>query len=272
MKSALQLDAAGATDVGQERDHNEDSLAVDSRSRLYAIADGMGGHMSGEVASQAALDELLIRIKRHAESTQGPSEQDDYYNIVLDAVIACNELILEKNRDNGSNLGEGMGTTLVGAYFLHDKKQVVVLNVGDSRLYRFRAGGLEQLTRDHTMYQEWHDAGQKGTAPSRNILVNAIGLLENILPDITLESVFEGDIFLICSDGLSNLIDAESLLSILNRNLQLPSDTLCKELISIANANGGHDNISVVIIKVNNSSSVEHRVDDLDKTVQRNSV
>ena len=272
MKSALQLDAAGATDVGQERDHNEDSIVVDSQSHFYAIADGMGGHMSGEVASQATLDELASLIKNHAQSTQGPSKQDDYYNIVLSSVMACSELILEKNRNNGSNLGEGMGTTLVGAYFMQCKSHMIVFNVGDSRLYRLRAGVLEQLTRDQTMYQDWHDRGQKGTAPSKNILLKAIGLTENNVPDITLEAVFERDIFLICSDGLSNMIDDESLQCFLNENLQSSANTLCKDLISIANINGGHDNISVVAIKVNSSTTLDNPVGDLDKTIQRQSV
>ena len=272
MKSMLELDAAGNTDVGQKRDHNEDSLTIDSESRLFAIADGMGGHMSGEVASRATLDELHSRIKRHAESVRGPGKQEDYYEVVLEAVDACNELILQKNRNNGRNQGEGMGTTLVGVYFLQDKRQAVIFNVGDSRLYRLRAGNLKQLTRDHTMYQEWHEAGQKGTAPSKNILINAIGLLENIFPDITLENVFEGDIYLICSDGLSNLIDTESLQQCLTQSLQDSPDTVCKELISIANVNGGHDNISAIIVKVNGTPPTENKAEDLDATVQRRSL
>jgi protein phosphatase len=104
------------------------------------------------------------------------------------------------------------------------------------------------------MYQEWHDTGRTGAAPNKNILTRAIGLLENILPDITLESIFEGDMFLICSDGLSNLIDTESLEVFLNENIQFSLNYMCKELISIANINGGHDNISVVLVKVNGSS------------------
>ena len=126
------------------------------------------------------------------------------------------------------------------------------------------------------MYQEWCEAGQKGTAPSKNILINAIGLLENISPDITLESVSGGDVFLICSDGLSNLIDTENLQECLSRSLQSTPDTVCKELISMANVNGGHDNISVVIINVIGASStedkVENKAEDLEKTVQRKSV
>ncbi|ASJ74277.1 PP2C family protein-serine/threonine phosphatase [Granulosicoccus antarcticus] len=272
MKLALKLDAAGVTDVGQARKHNEDSLTVDSEANLYAIADGMGGHMSGEVASQSTLDELMSRIKIHAENIREPVRQEDYYNIVLDAVNACNELILAKNRNNGSNLGQGMGTTLVGAYFLQNKKQVVIFNVGDSRLYRLRGGDLQQLTRDHTMYQEWYDAGQKGTAPSKNILIKAIGLLENIFPDITLENVSEGDVFLLCSDGLSNLIDAKLLQKVLVQKIRHSPDMACNELISIANANGGNDNISVVIVKVDGTSATFNKTEDLDKTVQRRSV
>lgn len=263
---------AGLTDVGQARDHNEDAICVDSGSELYAIADGMGGHMHGEVASQATLEELIKKIKGHATNSSGPIKQDEYYDIVMETVVACNELILEKNRSNGSALGEGMGTTLVGAYFLRDKKKVVVFNVGDSRLYRLRGGELQQLTRDHTMYQEWVEAGQKGTAPSRNILIKAIGLLDDIVPDITLETVSEGDLFLICSDGLSNMIEPEVMQSILNQNLQQSPEALCQELVSVANANGGQDNISAVVIRVVSSSSANHQAEDLDQTIQHTSV
>lgn len=272
MKSTLQLDAAGVTDVGQKRDHNEDSLTIDSESRFFAIADGMGGHMSGEVASQATLEALHSRIKDHADSVQGPGRQEDYYDVVLEAVDACNKLILEKNRDNGRNPGEGMGTTLVGVYFLRDRRQAVIFNVGDSRLYRLRSGDLTQLTRDHTMYQEWSDAGQKGTAPSKNILINAIGLLQDIYPDITLEGVSEGDVFLICSDGLSNLIETESLQEFLNQNSRHSPESVCRELIAIANGNGGHDNISAIIIKVKGTPPAVNQQDDVDKTIQRKSV
>lgn len=272
MKIPLQLDAAGVTDVGQSRNHNEDSLIVYSEADLYAIADGMGGHMSGEIASQSTLDELVSRIRFHVENMNGPARQEDYYDVVLGAVIACNELVLEKNRSNGCSLGQGMGTTLVGAYFLKNRKQVVFFNVGDSRLYRLRAGCLEQLTRDHTMYQNWVDSGQKGTAPSKNILISAIGLLEKIQPDIALENVLEGDTFLLCSDGLSNMISSESLQAVLIRNIGCSPEQVCKELISLANTNGGDDNISVVMIKVSGESGCATALEDLEKTVQRRSV
>ncbi len=270
MNKALSLDAAGISDVGRVRDHNEDSLTVGSQIRLYAIADGMGGHLSGDVASQTTLEELELQIESRTENIPAPGEQEDYYNIVVDAITACNERILQKNQDNGSSLGSGMGTTLVGVYFLQDNTQAIIFNVGDSRLYRFRTGILKQLTRDHSMYQDWHDAGGQGTAPSRNILSKAIGLIEGTVADLTYESIIEDDVFLICSDGLSNLIDTDTMQRFLSSNQRLTPHIMCQDLIVMANENGGHDNVSVVIIRVNGSLSLERGVEEL--TVQRMSV
>ena len=268
MKTAFHLDAAGITDVGRVREHNEDALTVDSQVRLYAIADGMGGHESGAIASQTTLDELQLQIERRTTSMQAPDKQEDYYNTVLDSITACNEKILNKNHENGLSLGAGMGTTLVGAYFLQGNAHAVIFNVGDSRMYRLRAGILEQLTRDHSMYQVWQDAGRQGQAPSRNILSKAIGLMQNTLPDLTLESISEKDVYLICSDGLCNLIDTETMQSSLNNNQHLSARAICQDLVAIANENGGHDNISVLIIKIYGSSPAELKTEEV--TVQRN--
>ena len=267
MSAALHLDAMGISDVGRVREHNEDSITVDSEIRLYAIADGMGGHMSGDVASQTTLEELQLRIAQYVDSTHLPSRQEDCYNLIFDAITACNNRILKKNQDNGSSLGAGMGTTLAGVYFLADITRVVVFNVGDSRVYRLRAGVLDQITRDHSMYQDWYDSGQKGKPPARNVLSKAIGLMEKPLPDLTLEGVLDKDVFLICSDGLSNLIDSQAIENYLNKNQHLSTDVLCQELIATANENGGHDNVSVVIIRANGHLPYAHDVEEV--TVQR---
>ncbi len=274
MASALYLEAAGATDVGRVREHNEDSLSVDSQTGLYAIADGMGGHTSGDVASQTTLTELQLQIERRTKSLSTSNNQDGYYNIVLDAIAACNETILNKNSENGLRPGTGMGTTLVGAYFLQDNTTAVIFNVGDSRLYRLRSGVLEQLTRDHSMYQDWHDAGEEGEAPPKNILSRAIGLMQNTLPDLTIESISERDVYLMCSDGLSNLIDTETLQAFLNYNQHLSAQVICQDLVDIANENGGHDNISVLIIKTKGSSSSEIVTEEvtLQRSVDQNNV
>ncbi len=272
MSKPVFLEAAGVSDVGQDRDHNEDSLTSHTSFGLYAIADGMGGHLSGEVASQSTIDELLKQISNHRRS-RGQSDQPDYYDTVVNAVTACNELVLKKNRDNGSKLGEGMGTTLVGAYFIENKAEAVIFNVGDSRLYRYRDDAFTQITRDHTMYQEWFEAGQKGTPPSKNILVKAIGLLEDVLPDVQLEKILPGDVYMICSDGLSNLVDDDTVHQFIKLNPDLSPEAICTELIKMANDNGGDDNISVIIIKANAKETAAKTKDaNSSKTVQRKSI
>ena len=271
MKAEVSLDATGITDVGRVRKHNEDSITVDSQIRLYAIADGMGGHMSGDVASQTTLEELHFQINKSMDDSQLATTQEDCYNMIFDAINACNDRILKKNQDNSSTLGTGMGTTLAGIYFLADNANVIVFNVGDSRVYRLRDERFIQMTRDHSMYQDWYDSGQIGEAPARNILSKAIGLMENTLPDLTLEAVRENDVFLICSDGLSNLIDTETIQHYLISHQHVSTHTMCEELIATANENGGNDNISVVIIRtvgrVSNDNDNDNDNDDV--TVQR---
>jgi len=267
MEYSLQLDAMGLTDVGRVREHNEDSITVDTKNNLFAIADGMGGHMSGDVASQTTLEELQRQIKLQLNNGCDLSNQEHCYNMIVDSVTECNARILKKNHENGSGLGTGMGTTLTGVYFLADISSVIVFNVGDSRVYRLRKRAFEQLTRDHSMYQEWCDSGQHGQAPSRNILSKAIGLMETALPDVTLKGVQPKDVYLICSDGLSNLIDDESIQDYLIGSEHLSSHSKCEALVNIANDNGGYDNISVVIVKVNDHPSSVSNAEDI--TVQR---
>jgi len=250
MTDKIHFESAGVSDVGRQRQHNEDSLASSDELGLYAIADGMGGHTQGDVASRITIETLLREVTAHLETGSKRQQQEACYETIDKAIATCNELILKKNSENNYQPGEGMGTTLVGAYFLKNSWQAVMFNVGDSRIYRLRSGDLTQLTRDHTMYQAWMDAGGKGLAPSKSILVNAVGLVENVLPDIKLESVNKGDVYMICSDGLSTLVDDEALRKSLRENGKLPVEAMCNQLVALANQNGGSDNITVIIIRV----------------------
>ncbi|MFK8082268.1 MAG: PP2C family serine/threonine-protein phosphatase [Granulosicoccus sp.] len=274
MKQKLVVVSAGVSDVGRQRQHNEDSLTSSDELGLYAIADGMGGHAQGDVASQVAIDTLLHEVENHLRSGNEVELQEACYETIDRAIASCNENILERNRQNKYQVGEGMGTTLVGTYFLKNRMKALTFNVGDSRIYRLRRGNLKQLTRDHTMYQAWIEAGGKGSAPSKSILVNAVGLVEDLLPDIKLESVVAGDLYLICSDGLSSLVDDHILKESLCANCRLPPDVICQQLIELANQNGGSDNITVIIVRIDVEVPVESDVlpEDQVTRIQNESV
>ncbi|MFK7858362.1 MAG: PP2C family serine/threonine-protein phosphatase [Granulosicoccus sp.] len=257
MKKPIFFETAGVSDIGKQRQLNEDSLTSNDELGLYAIADGMGGHMHGDVASQVTIDTLTREISRLYNATRELEKQEDCYETVENAITTCNDLVLQKNLEIHANLGEGMGSTLVGAYFLKNSMKAITFNVGDSRIYRLRDGDLTQLTRDHTLYQEWVDAGGHGMAPSKSILINAVGLVEDLSADIKLENVTSGDMYLLCSDGLSTLVDDKTLQKSLSDNCKLPVATVCKQLVDLANINGGTDNISVIIIRVNGNAITE---------------
>ncbi|MFK7996831.1 MAG: PP2C family serine/threonine-protein phosphatase [Granulosicoccus sp.] len=270
MKKKMHIESAGVSDVGRQRQLNEDAFTSGDELELYAIADGMGGHMQGEVASQTAIAKLSKELNSHFKHGADTEKQEVCYNVIVDTIAECNNLILEKNQQNGSRLGEGMGTTLVGVYFLNNSTQAITFNVGDSRIYRYRDRDLVQITRDQTMYQEWVEGGELGLPPAQNILVNAVGLVEELQADIRLENVNDGDMYLICSDGLSGLVDNEVLDDILSKTNELSVTSICKQLVDLANKNGGTDNITVILARVKLQPSEESTpVVDTQKTVKR---
>lgn len=270
MKEKMYFESAGVSDIGRQRQYNEDALTASDELGLYAIADGMGGHMHGDVASRVTIETLLDEVTKHLGSNKEHEKQEACYETIANAIEACNRIILQKNSENDSKIGEGMGTTLVGAYFLRHSKQAIIFNVGDSRIYRLRSGDLSQITRDHTMYQEWVDAGEQGIAPSKNILVNAVGAVEELSADIKLEQVISGDMYVVCSDGLSGLVDDKILREFIHENDTLPVQAMCDQLIDLANKHGGSDNITVIIIRVDLQPPAEPGVSlDAQATMKR---
>ena len=246
----LKYQVTAISDVGLSRSLNEDSLLVDGELGLFAIADGMGGHSYGDVASNTVVTHLKEKLLAHVDNRKNTPNQSDHYNDLEEAIDSCNKLILSMNAKEGMPVGSGMGTTLVGLYLLENRNEAVLFNVGDSRVYRLRGTKFAQLTKDHTMYQNWFDSGQKGEAPAKNILINAIGLLDDIKSDLTLEKILPGDVFLICSDGLTtNLADSDLLVSIEKLNEATDAE-ICIELVAKANDAGGEDNTTIIIVSV----------------------
>lgn len=246
------LDVAGVTDVGLKRRHNEDSFLAAPDLGLVLVADGMGGHDKGEVASRLAVETMTAHVLRYStdldtNSRDGLRRQLDF---LRDAVTAANRRVFDENAAQGYPEGAGMGTTIVGLYLLHPADHVGVFHVGDSRLYRFRDESLEQLTRDHTLYQEWLDSGQMGNAPRRNIILRALGPWPQVDAEVSLQRVMSGDLFLACSDGLTGMVEAETIAEVLRDaagggDLAQAGD----HLIELAKLAGGDDNITVVLVR-----------------------
>lgn len=236
----LTVRAGGATDVGLVRANNQDSFLV--TEALFAVADGMGGHAGGEIASQVALTTLEHEFTER--STDG----------LVDAVEAANEAVLERSLDDPDL--SGMGTTLCAAAVVTDddgEEHLGLVNVGDSRIYWFHGQELEQLSHDHKLVQEMVDAGEisadeAAEHPQRNILTRALGLASNLPVDRWVVSPLAGDRFLLCSDGLYEEVGDGAIAAALRR-LEDPTEA-AEELVRLANTEGGSDNITVVIVDV----------------------
>lgn len=248
------LEIVRLTDVGQKRDHNEDAVASDIEIGLVVLADGMGGYKAGEVASEIAVLTIIAELKEMMQDfppgrMDGNNGMQAEARLVRQAVAKANEAIYNVSRSQPQCAG--MGTTLVTALFTNDR--VVVGHIGDSRMYRLRDGVLAQITEDHSLLQEQIRSGlitpeQARESHHKNLVTRALG----IDPEVELElhefAVQPGDLYLLCSDGLSDLVDDEEIqlvLSSLGANLELAAE----QLVQMANDNGGKDNISVILVR-----------------------
>jgi len=240
---------AGLTDVGQVRQINEDAILVDKTIQLYAVADGMGGHGSGDVASQLALKTLQSSITADSVANALASDSitdEQALSLVFQSIADVNLRIYEENVKRGQTDGTGMGTTLVGLCLYGNGSRAIAFNVGDSRLYEYRNQQLAQLTRDHTMYRDWEETGRIGPAPPRNIIMRAIGLFAEVDIDLDVLAISADAGYLLCSDGLSGMVTDEEIASVLVESGG--ADAIVETLIKRANEQGGVDNISVVAL------------------------
>lgn len=249
------LEVAVSTDPGIIRSHNEDSVFADARLGLAILADGMGGYNAGEVASGMATTRLAADLERVITSitlSEGGQEGDTatIERHLLNEVSAANFAVFHAAAS--SSRYAGMGTTLVLAWFHNNR--MTVAHVGDSRLYRLRGEELAQLTRDHSLLQEQLDSGmitpeEARYSGNRNLVTRALGVDPVVDVEIGGFDVMRGDIVLLCSDGLNDMVEDEDIalaLRTLGGNLQLAAD----HLVQLANDNGGRDNVSVILIKV----------------------
>lgn len=237
------------TDPGRARDNNEDSVVFDEGTCTAVLADGMGGYNAGEIASGMATAFIKSELSRWlSEAGPGASIRE-----VRRAMEICvdNANLSIFNSANSNASYSGMGTTLVMAVLRGDR--LLVGHIGDSRCYRLRAGVLDQITKDHSLLQEQIDAGlispeQAANSSIKNLVTRALGVDESVLLEINEHVVESGDIYLMCSDGLSDMVDDTGIAKIIASDLDLEQKTA--QLIDAANANGGRDNISVLLVEI----------------------
>jgi len=248
--------AAGLTDVGLQRDHNEDSFAILQDHELYIVADGMGGHRAGDVASKLATEAIVDFFRATAaEDFTWPfhfdSRMSEEENRLLTGIKIANRQIVE--RSSRSRECHGMGTTVVGALFSGKKGKMYIGHVGDSRAYRVRGGEIQQMTRDHSLVNDYLLAmpelteEQKSELP-KNVITRALGMQEHVSVDLQGDDVSVGDCYILCSDGLSGMIEDAEMLEIVSRAPSI--EEACRKLIAVANEHGGEDNITAVLVKI----------------------
>ncbi|HEU4403197.1 MAG TPA: Stp1/IreP family PP2C-type Ser/Thr phosphatase [Candidatus Polarisedimenticolia bacterium] len=260
-KGALRLHGAGLSDVGRKRASNEDSFILAPEHSLFIVADGMGGHAAGEVASRLAVES----IERHISGTdprkeptipasfRSPREEEAALTVparrVLNAVRLANQEIVRSVRKNRDQ--RGMGTTVVLAY-VHGSRAVIG-SVGDSRAYLVRGGAIRQLTSDHTFVNEQVRAGTLSPSearrhPARNILTRAVGSQEEVEVDLVEQDLKIGDCLLLCSDGLTTMAEDDDILAAMRPHADDP-EAACRALVDLANQRGGDDNVTVLVVR-----------------------
>ncbi len=244
--AGLRLLMAALTHQGRVRAKNEDSLYAEVRERIALVCDGMGGHAGGQVASDLAT-RIVSGQLRHLRPSDWQQE-DKVVEAMKQAVFAANDHILAKSRAEPAL--HDMGTTLVACAFMDDR--VVTANVGDSRIYRVAEGKIEQVSEDHSLVAErvregLLDPDSEEAALLSNIVTRALGM-DQITVDITVEDLHVGDTYLLCSDGLCDMVQDEEIQQIIVHAID--PEQACMLLVELANHRGGFDNISVIVVKV----------------------
>jgi PPM family protein phosphatase len=261
MKITEALEIFSQTHPGMVRSHNEDSVACEPACGLVVLADGMGGYNAGEVASGIAVSVVVTEVTHrllNASPVEGGEQHGEELGVSLlrDNIQKANASIFHAAQSQPQYAG--MGTTIVSGLFYDNC--VAVGHVGDSRMYRLRGEVLKTITRDHSLLQEQIDSGMISVEDARlsknkNLVTRAVGIDAEVVPEIHVHDVLLGDIYLLCSDGLNDMVedeDIQSTLYALQNNLPLAAS----QLIQMANDNGGRDNVSVVLVKVKGKFAV----------------
>ena len=254
----MTIEIHAAVDPGRARSNNEDSVATDEGVSLAVLADGMGGYNAGEVASGMATSFIRTELGRWLREASSQASDAEVRRAMDICVDNANRAIF--NAANSNPQYAGMGTTLVVAVFRGER--LLLGHVGDSRCYRLRAGRLQQITRDHSLLQEQIDAGlitpeQAAFSANKNLVTRAVGVEDTVLLETHQHEVLPGDVFLMCSDGLSDMIDDTGIAQLMLANESL--ETSARVLIEAANDAGGKDNISVILVRASGGASAPAR-------------
>lgn len=266
------MQACGLTETGLVRLHNEDRFLIDSALGLAAVADGMGGHLSGEIASSCALAALARSLAAPSDNGSGDHDPDpdatevdlrwDSISRLRSAVSEANAQLFQENMARGLAEGTGMGSTLTGLQFLPALGAIVAFHVGDSRLYRYRDGVLVQLTRDHTAYQLALESGATGALPPSNLLLQAIGPGADIAPDVLLHAVRAGDLFLLCSDGLHGWVPHAQIDALLASAGVDDLEADCAGLLGLARRYASRDNVTALLVRFDTVAASHQNIPD----------
>jgi len=252
----LRVVAAGRSDVGLLREHNEDSFALLPAHELFIVADGMGGHRAGEVASQLATSTVTAFFdSTMREDATWPFHYDPALSVEENRLVTSIKVANRSIYEEGARAADhrGMGTTFVGLLVARQTNRVFVGHVGDSRCYRVRDGEITLLTQDHSLINEYIrtmpdlPAAQRDELP-RNVITRALGMNDVVLVDLLADAAREDDIYVLCSDGLSGMISDDEILDVVT--LHEDPEVACRALIAMANDHGGEDNITAVVIRL----------------------
>ncbi|MFW6197878.1 MAG: Stp1/IreP family PP2C-type Ser/Thr phosphatase [Myxococcota bacterium] len=252
----MNFSAAGLSDVGLQREINEDSYCILPEHRLFVVADGMGGHRAGDVASQMATHTIATFFQATAaEDATWPFTFDPNLSVdenrLVTGIKLANKKIFEASVQHQEV--HGMGTTVVGALYSHDRDRMYFAHVGDSRAYRLRDGEITQLTRDHSLVNDYlavmpdMSDEQKSELPT-NVITRALGMQEVVAVDLIPDEPQLGDWYLLCSDGLSGMVSDEDIQRIV-ADAEGDPEKATADLVARANENGGEDNVTVVILR-----------------------
>jgi serine/threonine protein phosphatase PrpC len=251
----IPVQVAGETNVGRKRSHNEDSFTVIEEENLYLVADGMGGHASGEVASQLAIETIRNFFQATGEDPDAtwPYKMDKTRkyeeNRLITGIKLANLRIFEAAQAEARY--RGMGTTITACFFVPEG--IYLAHVGDSRIYRLRDGKYEQITEDHSLLNDYMKMKKLTPEeienfPHKNVIVRALGMKETVKVDTTFDVPKPGDVFLMCSDGLSGMVDDSGMQRVLEEH-GADLSICASKLVEAANEAGGVDNITVVLIR-----------------------
>jgi protein phosphatase len=240
----MRIESAGKTDVGLVREKNEDSMLIEPSMGLFVVCDGMGGHVGGQVASQLAVATINEVVRGN-----NPQPAADEPDQLVTAIRCANAAVFNKAKAEPAL--HNMGTTVVAirqeADLLH------LCHVGDSRIYRLRQGSLDQVTRDHSLinlYEENPELAARFGPPNSNVIVRAVGLRDHVDVDHKIVAMETGDMFLLCCDGLTDMVDDWILKEMLSDGAGGSLDECCEALVRAALSNGGVDNTTVIVLRI----------------------